>query len=64
VASVMLLLKYKDIKGIIRSRNSKNDRQHNGQKKKVQTTIYKILHRNIKIEQHEQTGMNSGAPEW
>ena len=33
------------------------DRQHNGQKKKEkgtgQTTIYKTLHRKLKIEQHE-----------
>jgi hypothetical protein len=29
---------------------SKNDRQHNGQK---DTTIYKMLHRKLKIEQHE-----------
>jgi len=38
---------------VIRSRNSK-DRQHHGQKKKRQTTIYKALHRKLKIEQHEQ----------
>ena len=32
----------------------KKERQHNGRKKndKGQTTIYKALHRNIKIEQH------------
>jgi hypothetical protein len=29
------------------------DRQHNGQKKKRQTTIYKTLRRKIKIKQHE-----------
>jgi replication fork clamp-binding protein CrfC len=34
---------------------TKKDRQHNGQTKKDkgQTTIYKTLHRNQKIEQHE-----------
>jgi len=35
-------------------------------KKKRQTTIYKTLHRKLKIEQHEphqKPGMNSGAPE-
>jgi len=34
----------------------KKNRQHNGQKKektKKQTTIYKTLHRKLKIEQHE-----------
>ena len=33
---------------------------------KGQTTIYKTLHRKLKIEQHEphwKPGMNSGAPE-
>jgi hypothetical protein len=42
------------------------DRQHNGQKKKGQTLIYKILHRKLKIDQHEpqyKPGVNSGAPE-
>ena len=35
---------FEDIKGVIRIRKSKKDRQHNGQKgkgTKVQTTIYK-----------------------
>jgi hypothetical protein len=35
---------FEDIKGVIRICNSK-DRQHNGKKKKGQTTIYKTLHR-------------------
>ena len=43
---------FEDTKGIIKIRKSK-DRQHNDQKKKRQTTIYKILHRKLKIEQHE-----------
>jgi len=35
-------------------------------KKKGQTTIYKILHRKLKIEQHkphQKPGENSGSPE-
>jgi len=44
--------KFEDTKGVFRSRNSK-DRQHNGKKKKGQTTIYKTLHSKLKIEQHE-----------
>jgi len=47
--------KFEDTKGVIRSCKLK-DRQHNDQTKtkiKRQTTIYKILHRKIKIEQHE-----------
>ena len=36
--------KFEDIKGVIRSNKPKEDRQHNGQKKK--TTIYKTPHRN------------------
>jgi hypothetical protein len=33
---------------------NEKDRQHNGQKMtKGQTTIYKALHRKLKIEQHE-----------
>jgi len=39
-------------KGVIKIRKSKRDRQHNG-KKKRQATIYKLLHRNLKTEQHE-----------
>ena len=53
---------------VIRSRKSKKDRQHNGQKKttKEQTKIYKTLHRKIKIEQQEpypKPGVNSCPPE-
>jgi hypothetical protein len=45
----------KDTKGVIRSRKSKKERQHNGQKKttKEPKKIYKTLHRKIKIEQQE-----------
>jgi hypothetical protein len=44
-----------DIKRVIDIRNSKKNRQHNGQKKKDKgtATIYKTLDRKIKIEQHE-----------
>ena len=44
-----------DTKGVIKSRESRKDRQHNGQKKsmKGQTMIYKTLHRKLKIKQHE-----------
>ena len=47
--------KIEDTKVVIRSCKTKKDRQHNGQRKrtKEQTTIYKTLHRKLKIEQHE-----------
>jgi hypothetical protein len=52
---------------VIRSRKLKRDRQCNSQQKeKEQTTIYKTLHRKLKIERHEphlKPGVNSGAPE-
>ena len=38
---------FEDTKGVIRIRISKKNRQYNGQKKKLQTLIYKI---NLKIE--------------
>jgi hypothetical protein len=41
---------FEETKGAIRNRTLK-DRQHNGQKTKE--TIYKQLHRKLKIEQHE-----------
>jgi hypothetical protein len=44
--------KLEDTKGGISVLNSK-DRQHNGQMKKGQTTIYKTLHIKLKLEQHE-----------
>jgi len=43
--------KLEDTKGVIRSRKLK-DRQYNGQKKK-HTIVTKILHRILKIGQHE-----------
>ena len=46
--------KLEDTKGVFRSRLLK-DRQYNGRKKKnKRTMIYKIPHRKIKIEKHEQ----------
>jgi 3-methyladenine DNA glycosylase Mpg len=51
-------------KGVIRICKSKKDRQHNGQKKKGQTTIYKALHIKLKIKYHEPhqiPAANSGA---
>jgi len=44
---------FEETKGVIRIRKSK-DKQRNGQREttKGQTTIYKILHRKLKIEQH------------
>ena len=53
---ISLFEKFEDTKWLIRSRKSKrslSNRQHNDQKKKIQTTIYKTLHRKIKIEQHK-----------
>ena len=49
--------KFEDIRREIRSLHSKKDRQYNGQKKKekgqkVQTLIYKIIQRKLKIEHH------------
>ena len=44
--------RFEDTKVVIRICKSK-DRQHKGQKKKGQTTIYKTLHKKLKIEQHQ-----------
>jgi hypothetical protein len=45
--------KVEDFKGVIR--NCKTDRQYNGKNKKDErtNTIYKTLHRKLKIEEHE-----------
>jgi len=62
---IVLQDKSEDTKGVIRRRTSK-DRQCKCQHKKGQTTIYKTLHRKLKIEQHEhhlKSGVNSGAAE-
>jgi hypothetical protein len=45
-------------KGIIRIRKSKKDRQHNGQKKKEQTTIYKTLHQYQQSKQPPLTSIH------
>jgi NAD kinase len=41
---------FEDTKEVIRILISKKDRQHKSQKKKGQTTIYKILHIKLNIE--------------
>jgi hypothetical protein len=60
--------KIEDTKWAIRNCNLK-DRHCNGQsktKKKKKTMVNKILHRKLKIEQHEpnlkKTSVNSGSP--
>ena len=47
--------KFEDTKGVIRNCKLKKDTQYNVQKKKDKglTMIYKILHRKLKVEQHE-----------
>ena len=49
---ITLYEEFKDTKRIIRIHKSKKNRQYNGKEKKGQrkTTIYKILHRKLKIE--------------
>ena len=61
-------VKFEDANAVIRSRQSKEDRQHNGQNKKDKRTSndLQILHRKLKIEQiksHQKSGVNIGAPE-
>ena len=58
--------KFWDTKGVIWICKSKMDKQHNGQKKrtKEQTTIYKPLHRKLKIEHHQRTNLVSFSTEW
>jgi hypothetical protein len=41
---------FEDTKEVIKIHKPKKDRQHNGQKKKDKTTIYKTLHIKLKIE--------------
>ena len=64
---VNFIRKFEDIRGVIRTRKSKDIQfimakkkrskgQYNGQKKKRtkgQAMIYKILHRKLKIKQHD-----------
>jgi hypothetical protein len=56
---------FEDTKGVIRSRISKKDRQHNGQKKKYKRTNKNLqnIHIKQKIEPHYKPGLNSGAQE-
>jgi hypothetical protein len=52
---------FEDIKGVITIRKLKNNRQRNGQKKKdKRASIYKTLHRKLKLEQDEPHS-NSGV---
>ena len=57
---VFIQRQFEDTKGVIRSRKSKMDRQYYDQKKtdrhKGQTVIYKIRHRQLKIEQQKIQG--------
>jgi hypothetical protein len=52
---------FEDTKWVIRIRNSKKDRQHNGQKKKNKKTNDEL--QNKHIEPHYNLEENSGAPE-
>jgi len=48
--------KFEATKGVNKNRNSKTNRHYNDQQKirsKGQTMIYKILHRKLKLGQHE-----------
>ena len=59
--------KFADTIGEIWSRKSKKDRQHNGQKTKRQTMIFKKLHRKQTIakgEPHRQERLNSIIDPW
>ena len=53
-----------DAKGVIIICKSKQNRQHNGQKKKNTRTNKDLqkIHRKLKIEQHEPLGVNSCTP--
>jgi hypothetical protein len=50
-----MLEEFEDTKGVIRSRKSKKDKQHNGQKKKEKRTNNDLqnIHIKLKIESHE-----------
>jgi len=57
---------FKDTKEVIRIRKSKNDRQHNGKKKKNKETNNELQNIELKIEHsesHLKQEMNSGVPE-
>jgi hypothetical protein len=52
---LIMLEEFEDTKGVIRSRKSKKDKQHNGQKKKEKRTNNDLqnIHIKLKIESHE-----------
>ena len=52
---VLLWKTFEDTKVVIRNRKLKKNRHYNDKKTKTkgQATIYKTLHRKLKIEQHE-----------
>ena len=52
IVKPVLREEFEDTKGVIINRKWKKARQH---KEKGQTTIYKTLHRTLKIEQHQST---------
>ena len=58
---------FKDIKGLIRIRISKKNRQHNGQKKKNKRINNDLQNMHIKLKSNNtnpnKTGVNPGAPE-
>jgi hypothetical protein len=49
----ILFSNLEDTKGVTRSHKSKKKKQHNGQKEKEQTMIYKTLERELNIKQHK-----------
>ena len=53
----MQVRRVEDTKGVIRNRNSKKSRQHNGQKKKDKRTNNDLqnIHIKLNIEQHDPT---------
>ena len=62
----MLEEQFEDIKGVIRIRKSKKDRQHNGQKKKYKRTNNDLQNNTHKTKDRVtriplKTGVNSGA---
>jgi hypothetical protein len=55
---------FEDTKGVIRIRNSKKDRQHNGQKKKDKRTNNDLQKIHIKLTSGAGTVNHSGAHEF
>jgi len=50
ISLVEIIEEFEDTKGVIRIRISKKNRQHNDQKKKVQTNGLQNIHIKLKIE--------------